>query len=91
LEELQKARDKKQDIKTMNDEVLTNYQIGKYGKADIIDLFLCFSLPCYPRKIRDRFKASVSNISKEKRNSLNYEQVKRTIDSWQEEDKYYTK
>lgn len=90
LEELQKARGYKTDILTAEDEVLTDYQIAKYWKADIVDRFLYFALPKYPKKIKDRFKVSVSNMTKERRKELSYKNIRNTIDSWIKEESYYS-
>jgi len=90
LEELQKARSYKTDILTAEDEVLTDYQIAKYWKADIVDRFLYFALPKYPKKIKDRFKISVSSMTKEQRKSLSYDAIKNAIDSWIKEETYYS-
>lgn len=104
LEELQIARDKKKDIrvwdslyidsewktcKRSGEEMLTDYQISKYWKADIVDRFLYFALPKYPKKIKDRFKISVSNMTKERRKDLSYDAIMITLESWIKEESYY--
>lgn len=89
LEELQKARSYKTDILTSWDEVLTDYQIAKYWKADVVDRFLYFVLPKYPKKIRDRFNISVVNMWKEQRKNLSYEAIKNALDGWIKEETYY--
>lgn len=105
LESLQNARDKKLDIRVGDniffdkewkeyknpwEEILTHFQISKYGKADTVDIFIYFALPKYPKKIKDRFKISVSNMTKERRKELSYEAIKTTIDSWIKEETYYS-
>jgi len=90
LEELQQARIYKTDILTAWEEVLTDYQIAKYGKADIVDIFIYFALPKYPKKIKDRFKISVSNMTKDRRRELSYEAIKNTVEWWIKEDNYYS-
>lgn len=90
LDDLQKARSLKTDVRTSNDIVLTDYQISKYWKADTCDMFMYFSLPSYPKKIRDRFKTALSNMSRDQRSNLKYEVIKSRLDSWVEEEKYYS-
>lgn len=89
LNELQRARKEKMDIMCWN-EVLTHYDVKKYWKADISDIFIYFVLPKYPKFIQDKFKTTVNNMSIEKRNKLTYEQIKNAVNRWVEEEKYYS-
>ena len=89
LEELQKARSYKTDILTSDNEVLTDYQISKYWKADTSDMFLYFSLPKYPKHIQDKFKISLLNMSREQRKNLSYWAIKTTLDKWISDEEYY--
>ena len=80
----------KVDILTAHNEVLTDYQIAKYGTADIADRFLFFALPKYPQKIQSRLKISLQNMPREQRKNLSYEAIKIAIDRWIHEDTYYS-
>lgn len=88
LDDMKKARDRKIDISVWN-EVLTDYQITRYWEADTIDRFIYFSLPSQPQYIRNKFKTSIANMSREQKRSLTYDGIKIRIDMWKHEEEYY--
>lgn len=90
LEDLQQARMQKVDILTASSEVLTDYPIAKYWKADVVDRFLFFALPKYPAYIQKKFKMSVANMGREQRNSLTYDAISQAIKRWIHEEQYYS-
>ena len=70
--------------------MLTDYQIAKYGKADIADRFIYFTLPKYPKHIRDKLNVSIANMGREKRKELSYESIRNAVERWMNEEKYYS-
>jgi hypothetical protein len=85
---MKKARDKKIDI-SVGKEILTDYQIARYGEADTIDRFLYFSLPSQPKYIRDKFKIAIANMTREQKKKLTYDAIKIRIDMWKSDEEYY--
>jgi hypothetical protein len=86
---MKRARDKKTDI-SVGKEILTDYQIARYGEADTIDRFMYFSLPSQPKYIRDKFKIAIANMGREQKKALTYEAIKLRIDMWKHDEVYYS-
>jgi len=105
LEAMQFARNQKLDVSVWDSrtidhewkeifvpwiEVLTDKFIARYWKADTVDRFIYFSLPKYPDWVREKFKVSIWNLSREKKKSLTYNAIKITVGQWIHDKKYYS-
>jgi len=89
LEDLQQARKHKVDILTSSDEVLTDYQVAKYWKADIIDRYIYFVIPKIEPYIQTRFKTMILNFTKQQRENITYEWIKIWVEKQRKDEEYY--
>lgn len=90
LEDLQSARRQKVDIMTSKDEVLTDYQVAKYWKSDIIDRYIHFVIPKIEPYIQTRFKTMIANMTKQQRESITYEWIKLWVEKQRKDEEYYS-
>jgi ABC-type phosphate/phosphonate transport system substrate-binding protein len=87
---LQSARRQKVDILTSKDEVLTDYQVAKYWKADIIDRYIHFVIPKLEPYIQTRFKTMILNLTKQQRENITYEWIKQWVEKQKKDEEYYS-